>query len=75
MAISQEFRNRIGVVTLSLTKFVDRNGVWAKAPETVANLEYEFVDGHSGSMTYDEYRTLTREQKLLIQRAPSSPAV
>lgn len=75
MTIASGFKERIGVVTLSLTKFVDQNGIWAKAPETAENLEYEFVDGHSGSMTYDEYKTLPTEQKTLIHHAPSSPAI
>lgn len=73
--IADGFKSRIGVVTLALTKFVDRNGIWAKAPETVDSLQYQFVDGHTGSMTYADYKTLPNDQRILIQHAPSSPAV
>lgn len=72
--ITNEFKSRIGVVELAGTDFVDRNGIWAKAPETAESLMYDFVDGHEGSMTYQEYLTLPADQKELIRHAPSRQA-
>ena len=73
--ISELFRNRIGVVTIAWSKFVDRNGIWAKAPETCSHVQVHFVDAVMVTMTYDEYKTLPPEQKELIRFAPSSQAV
>jgi hypothetical protein len=71
--ITDDFKRRIGVVPISYSQFVDRNGWWAKDWQYVVSVKVVFNDGYEASLTVEDYKSLPTDQQTLIKHAESSP--
>lgn len=70
--ITDDFRRRVGVVPISYSQFVDRNGRWAKDWQYVMSVKVVFDDGYEASLTVEDYKSLPVDQQTLIKHAKSS---
>lgn len=73
--ITDNFKSHIGQVQIRISIFADRHGYWAKDWCEVVSVEITFEDGVTASLTPDEFKALPKEQRELVEHAPSSPKV
>lgn len=74
-ATLRTFKEKVGSVAITLSQFLDRNGVWAKELATCAQVYIEFEDMTMLHITKAEYESLNATQKDYIRHARSSPPV
>lgn len=67
-----EFRSRLAAGAITLSKFEDQNGLWAKDIMYVERVRVEFGD-NVVFLTKAEYQSLTAAEKRSIHHSPSSP--
>lgn len=71
----QQFKARIADVDIRMSQFQRSDGFWAKDFTECVRVEVQFEDDTTVYLTPAEYTALSRDEQLLIQHAPSSPAI
>lgn len=66
------FKSRIGSVRITLSQFVDIDGIWAKRWENCVAVNITFEDGFETVLDPAEFRQLPKAQQDLVYHAPSS---
>lgn len=74
ITVTRAIEEKIARSDLALTQFRDRDGFWAKDEMFCYDVLVQCADGSTYEITFESYRTLSKDVQDKIKHARSSPA-